>query len=299
MVEKMKKYVLKGKGFFRTDRGMLLSLVFLYPLGLYLVFKKSKWSKTNKIISSVVAGLFLIVLLHNNYLASVEASLSEKLMTVEEKLRFEEEQVSRLEQVITGKETDLTTLVSETDAYKAKMQPYEKLSEEDAKKKLADLKKAEEQRLADEAAKKKAVEKEKRDKEAQKKAAADKKAKEQQAAEAEKKRLAEEEEARGYETGITYNELARTPDDFLFSKVKFSGKVVQVMEGADSIQIRLAVDGNYDTILYGEYENTIVSSRVLEDDYITISGLSSGLTTYKSTMGGSITIPSVLIKVIE
>lgn len=35
----------------------------------------------------------------------------------------------------------------------------------------------------------------------------------------------------GNDTGITYDQLARNPDDYLFEKVKFRGKVVQVMEG--------------------------------------------------------------------
>lgn len=99
------------------------------------------------------------------------------------------------------------------------------------------------------------------------------------------------EEARGYETGITYDQLARTPDDFKGKKVKFYGKVVQVIEGSGSVQIRLAVDDNYDTILLGEYSSSTVSSRVLEDDYITIYGTSVGTISYKSTMGGTITIP--------
>ena len=106
------------------------------------------------------------------------------------------------------------------------------------------------------------------------------------------------EDAQGYETGITYDQLARTPDDYMGKKVKFYGKVVQVIEG-DSIQIRLAVDDNYDTILLGEYSKDIVSSRVLEDDYITIYGTSVGTISYKSTMGGTITIPGVYIDKID
>lgn len=107
------------------------------------------------------------------------------------------------------------------------------------------------------------------------------------------------EEARGYETGITYDQLARTPDDFKGKKVKFYGKVVQVIEGSGSVQIRLAVDDNYDTILLGEYSSSTVSSRVLEDDYITIYGTSVGTISYKSTMGGTITIPGVYIDKID
>lgn len=101
------------------------------------------------------------------------------------------------------------------------------------------------------------------------------------------------EEAQGYETGITYDQLARTPDDFKGKKVKFTGKVVQVIEGSGSIQIRLAVNDNYDTILFGQYDSSIVGSRVLEDDHITIYGTSAGTISYQSTMGGTITIPGV------
>lgn len=107
------------------------------------------------------------------------------------------------------------------------------------------------------------------------------------------------EEAQGYETGITYDQLARTPDDFKGKKVKFTGKVVQVIEGSGSIQIRLAVNDNYDTILFGQYDSSIVGSRVLEDDHITIYGTSAGTISYQSTMGGTITIPGVSIEKID
>lgn len=113
--------------------------------------------------------------------------------------------------------------------------------------------------------------------------------------EEEEQRAKEEEEKKGYDTGITYSQLARNPDDYMYKKVKFKGKVIQVMEGDDETQIRLAVNGSYDNIIYGIYESDIVDSRVLEDDYITIYGNSAGLITYTSTMGGKITIPSVVI----
>ena len=131
--------------------------------------------------------------------------------------------------------------------------------------------------------------------------AAKKKAEEeaQKAKEEQARREQEEKEKRGYDTGITYNQLARTPDDYEGEKVKFSGKVLQVMEGSSDVQIRLAVNGDYDKVVYGTYDKTIVSSRILEDDYITIMGTSGGLLTYESTMGASITIPSISIDKIE
>lgn len=115
----------------------------------------------------------------------------------------------------------------------------------------------------------------------------------------EEKAKREAEKAKGYETGITYNQLARTPDKYEGKKVKFSGKVIQVIEGDDTVQIRLAVKNNYDTVLLGEYRKDIVSSRVLEDDHITIYGVSVGTISYKSTMGGTITIPGVYIDKIK
>lgn len=112
-------------------------------------------------------------------------------------------------------------------------------------------------------------------------------------------KLAEEEEKKGYDTGISYKDLARNPKDYIAKKVKFKGKVVQVMEGDGEVQIRLAVSGDYNNIIYCVYDSSIVTSRVLEDDYITVMGLSSDLITYSSTIGGEITIPSMVVQKID
>ncbi len=127
---------------------------------------------------------------------------------------------------------------------------------------------------------------------ADKKAA--KEAEEKAKAEEEARRKAEE-EARRYETGITYDQLARTPEQFEGKKVKFTGKVVQVMKDDYLYGIRLAVNSNYDTILYGIYDEKLVSSRILEDDIITIYGTSGGDYTYETVMGNELTIPLFMI----
>lgn len=178
-------------------------------------------------------------------------------------------------------QADLGALQKEFDAYKEKMKPFEEMTAAQAE---AEKAKAEEEKRQLEEA------------EAQRKAEeeAAKKAEEEAAAAA-----AAAEEAKGYETGITYNQLARTPDDYKGKKVKFSGKVIQVIEGDGRVNIRLAVNDDYDTILFCEYESGIVSSRVLDDDHITIYGTSYGLYSYQSTMGGTITIPAVVIDKID
>ncbi|EQH94907.1 putative variant TcdC [Clostridioides difficile DA00310] len=121
----------------------------------------------------------------------------------------------------------------------------------------------------------------------------------EEAKKAEEQRKKEEEEKKGYDTGITYDKLARTPDDYKYKKVKFEGKVIQVIEDGDEVQIRLAVSGNYDKVVLCSYKKSITPSRVLEDDYITIRGISAGTITYESTMGGNITIPGIAVEKIN
>ena len=185
---------------------------------------------------------------------------------------------SKLESAKGKLQEQLSKEKAEYQAYKSKMQPYEEIQITDAKNK-ADAEKLR-------------IEQEQQAK--AEKAAAEKAAAEKAAAEAAAAKAAEE--AKGYETGITYDQLARTPDDYTGKKVKFKGKVVQVLEGTNDTQIRLAVNGNYDTILYCSVPKNLTSStRILEDDYITIMGVSTGLLSYKSTLGGTITIPGVSV----
>ena len=181
------------------------------------------------------------------------------------------------ENIVSDLESKVTTLQAKVD----EAAPWYKMKDEEKKKTEAEAKAAEEKRLAEEKAKKEAEEKAK--KEAEEKA----------------KKEAEAKEKQGYNTGITYDQLARTPDDYLAEKVKFKGKVLQVMEGDGYTAIRLAVNGDYDNVIYGQYSSDAVKSRVLEDDNITVYGTSTGLFTYKSTMGGQISIPGVSIDKVD
>jgi len=102
-----------------------------------------------------------------------------------------------------------------------------------------------------------------------------------------------------YRWDISYDNLARTPDDFVGQKVALYGRVVQVMEGNGTTQLRVAVNDDYDTVVLVEYDSSISSMRVLEDDFVDMYGTSYGLYTYTSTMGGEITIPALGINVID
>lgn len=176
---------------------------------------------------------------------------------------------------------DMESVSNEYSVYKESMAPYESLSVAEANsRKIEAESKAAEASAAIESSK-----------------AAEKAAEESIRAAEEASKAAEE--AKGYETGITYDQIARTPDDYKGKKLKFSGKVIQVMEGSGVVQIRLAVNDDYNSVLLGQYNSSIVSSRILEDDKITVYGTSSGLISYQSTMGGTITIPSINIDKIE
>lgn len=122
---------------------------------------------------------------------------------------------------------------------------------------------------------------------------------EKRKAEEEEKRRQEEEEAKGYETGITYEQLARTPDEFEGKKVKFSGKVLQVIYQDEIAMVRLAVNSDYNQVLYCVFASDLTSSRILDDDMITVYGNSNGLYSYTSVMNQSIEIPSVLVLKID
>ncbi|MGP4074600.1 toxin regulator [Halobacillus sp. K22] len=172
--------------------------------------------------------------------------------------------------------------IAELEAKLAEAEPWFNLSEKEKERKLAEEKKKQE---AEEAA-------------AEKKAA-EEKAK-QEAEEEKAKEKAEEEAEKGYETGTTFEQLARTPEDYEGKKVKFSGEVIQVIEAeGEETQLRIAVDDDYDQVIFVSYDSSMIDSRILEDDKITIMGVSLGLLTYESTMGGEITVPAIAVDQIE
>lgn len=97
---------------------------------------------------------------------------------------------------------------------------------------------------------------------------------------------------------ITYSQLARTPDDYVGNKITFEDKVIQVSEGSysDTVYLRVATSDDYNKVMLIEYDSSILSSRILEDDEIRFYGTSTGLYTYESTLGKSVTIPAATVE---
>lgn len=226
--------------------------------------------KIVKVIAKILFGILFLIFAIAAF-GSVPQTDYDKLMQEKEQMEAQLQETSQ----------ELEKVTKEYENYKEQMKPFEEMTAAQAK---------EEKARAEQEAKRIAEEEEQKKKAAEE---AEKKKAEEEA----KKKAAEE--AKGYETGITYDQLARTPDDYKGKKVKFKGEVVQVIQGDDEIQIRLALDDNYDKVLLCAYEPSIVKSRVLEDDTITIYGTSVGLISYESTLGGQITIPGVWIDKID
>ena len=100
---------------------------------------------------------------------------------------------------------------------------------------------------------------------------------------------------------ISYKKLARKPDKYEGKKVKFTGKIIQVMEDDYETCFRIDVTrgkyGVWDDTVYVEFYGDS-NKRFLEDDIVTFYGEFNGLHTYESIFGASITIPSVEAKYI-
>lgn len=103
-----------------------------------------------------------------------------------------------------------------------------------------------------------------------------------------------------YASDITYEQLARTPDDYKGKAIQLTGEVIQLLEGADGTNaIRIALDTNWDEVVYAEYDSTILDERVLENDRVTVYGYYYGIYQYESTLGQMVSVPSLYAENIE
>lgn len=176
---------------------------------------------------------------------------------------------------------EYNALVEQIDEQESKISELQ--SKVDTAKPWFDMKDEEKRKIEEQNAKliaEKNAEAEKKTEEARKKAEEDKLAK-------------EEKEKNKYNTELTYDEIARNPEQTLLKNCKFKGEVVQVLEGDGTNNLRVAINGDYDKMMLVEYSPSIVNSRILEKDNVTLYGTSAGTTSYTSTMGQKITIPAI------
>lgn len=108
---------------------------------------------------------------------------------------------------------------------------------------------------------------------------------------------------------IDYKTLERNPDNYKGEHLKFTGKVIQVLESDswfdDSTTLRINVTENkYEYIDESTWTDTIIctvtiaegADRILEDDIVDIYGDCYGLYTYESILKQKISVPRIDIK---
>lgn len=100
-------------------------------------------------------------------------------------------------------------------------------------------------------------------------------------------------------TKLDYKAVARDPEAHKGDLITFQGKVLQVMESGSRITFRISSKGNYDNVVYCNYTAPDGYKRILEDDKVVVYGTCTGIYTYETIMGGSVTIPSCTIDRIE
>ena len=114
-----------------------------------------------------------------------------------------------------------------------------------------------------------------------------------------KKKQKKKKKLKGTIRGITYDELARNPDKNKGKKVTFTGTVIQVIRGNGEDQFRVRVNNDYKKIIFVSYIPKSGENKILENDKVVVRGVSVGEISYKSTMGGKISIPGITAHSIE
>ena len=97
---------------------------------------------------------------------------------------------------------------------------------------------------------------------------------------------------------LPYEEMARNGNNHKGEKLQITGTVIQVTDSDEGgATLRVATNGKYDDVYMVQIsKNEWQSHRLLKDDVITFYGYVYGLYSYKSVMGGQITVPALIVK---
>ena len=100
-----------------------------------------------------------------------------------------------------------------------------------------------------------------------------------------------------YRTDLTYEDLARYPDDNMFTAVSLGGRVIQVMKAqTGETQFRLAVNDDINQVILVELSDEAPKDlgRILEDDMLTVYGTAFNTIDYTTVMGDVRTVPVII-----
>lgn len=99
--------------------------------------------------------------------------------------------------------------------------------------------------------------------------------------------------------GLTYSEVARNPDYYTGNLIAVTGKVIQVLENGQDVQLRLQEESSNwedDFTWYVFYTLTEGEGRILEGDNMTAYGECVGTVSYEAVFGNTVTIPAIIMK---
>ena len=102
------------------------------------------------------------------------------------------------------------------------------------------------------------------------------------------------EDLSNYRTDIDLKDIERSPDEYKDEFLSFQGKIIQVIEDDVYTAYRVAVNDDYDRIVYVQTLSLTLEERLLEDDYITVYGVFDELLTYETVLGANQTIPAFI-----
>lgn len=99
--------------------------------------------------------------------------------------------------------------------------------------------------------------------------------------------------------GVAYDELFRNIDKYKGQYFHYKGEVIQVLGDPGNWNLRVNITGKGEAP-YTYWEDSVYvfsysPDRVIEKDIIEFTALVNGTITYKSVLGGDITIPSLSI----
>lgn len=98
---------------------------------------------------------------------------------------------------------------------------------------------------------------------------------------------------------LDYKANSRDPDAYTGKLIKFSGKILQVIEDEGFAAFRIATKGGYDNVVYALYALPENYKRFLEDDSVVVYAVSTGIMSYETVRGDTISIPSCLVSQIK
>lgn len=99
--------------------------------------------------------------------------------------------------------------------------------------------------------------------------------------------------------GVSYASVARNPDYYKGQLITTTGKVIQVLEDGQEVQMRLQEETDNwedDFTWYVFYTRANGEPRILEGDTMTVYGESVGTVSYEAVLGNTVTIPAILMK---